>query len=187
MPRGATIWIGTGLLALALALALASCGGDSPEATAKARSEATATTPSRADVPNKSSEGETRTNTKDSTLSGGPCATRLGGFVAAIDGLRGALVAGLAYEQYVGQLKSIVGAYDELPVDQLPLGCLRDVGTPSEKALNRYIAAGNEWTDCVEVPSCEAASIEAALQAKWHQASEYLSKAQRGLRRQSAG
>ncbi|MGV1048653.1 MAG: hypothetical protein ACOYD4_09055 [Solirubrobacterales bacterium] len=182
MRRGLATWIGACLLAAALAAALASCGGDSSEATAKGGSEA-----SRAE-PGRSAALPRETRAKLSAASArGRCAGQLGGLLEAMDGLRAARVSGLAYEQYVGEVKGIKAVYDQLPVDELALGCLRAAGTAAEKALNRYIAAGNEWTDCVEVPSCEAASIEAPLQAKWKQASGYLSKAQRGLRQQGSG
>lgn len=165
------------LAAAALALALASCGGDSPQATAKA---GTAASKPETD-PSASLSAKTKAKLRAAS-AGGRCAGQLGGLLEAMEKLRGQLVAGLAYEPYVGAVKKIVVAYDELPADEIALGCLRAAGTPTEKALNRYIAAGNTWTNCVEVPSCEAASIEADLQAKWHQASEYLSKAQRGVR-----
>lgn len=170
-------WATACLAAAALALALASCGGDSSQATAKAGTVASEPeTGTTAPLPAK-----TKAKLRAAT-SGGRCAGQIGGLLEAMDGLRRQLVAGLAYEQYVGAVKKIVADYDQLPADEIALACLRAAGTPSEKALNRYIAAGNAWTDCVEVPSCEAASIEADLQAKWHRASRYLSEAQRGLR-----
>lgn len=175
MPGRLTTWIGGCLLAATLTLALASCGGDSPEATAKAGTQA---------APATTNAGATEPNTATTPT---PCAAQLHDLLAAMDGLRTDLVGGLAYEQYVGEVKKIAAVYEELPVEELTLGCLRAAGTAGERALNRYIAAGNEWSDCVEVPSCEAASIEAPLQDRWRQASEYLSKAQRGLRQQSAG
>lgn len=177
--RRSARWAAACLLALALASALACCGGDSSAATAKAGTEASrAETDSSAPLPKKT-QAKLR-----AASSAGRCAGQLSGLLAAMDGLRATLVSGLAYEQYVGEVKAVMAAYDELPVDDLALGCLRAAGNPSEKALNRYIAASNEWTDCVEVTTCEAASIETALQAKWKEASEYLSKAQRALRHQ---
>ena len=95
--------------------------------------------------------------------------------------LRSNLVAGLDYEGYVGEVKRIRRSYEGIPVDSLALSCLEAAGTPGEKALNRYIAAGNTWTECVETSGCEAASIEAELQRKWRQASHFLTKARRGL------
>ncbi len=97
--------------------------------------------------------------------------------------LRTNLVAGLSYEQYVGEVEAIRGTYREIPVDQVTLGCLKAAGTPGESGLNRYIAASDTWTACVEESGCEAASIEAALRSKWQQASKLLSEAQAGLKR----
>jgi hypothetical protein len=103
-----------------------------------------------------------------------------------MDKLRTNLVAGVSYEQYVGEVGSIRATYGAIPVDEIALGCLRAAGTPGEHSLNRYIDAGNTWSDCVDVPGCASESIEPALQSKWRQASKLLSKAQRGLRRLSS-
>jgi hypothetical protein len=160
----------------ALALALSACGGDSPEATAKAGTTTVSTPPLEATA-----------KSKPPASPSSRCLTQLDPLLKAMDTLRTSLVAGLAYEQYVAEVKKIIASYDEVPVDELALGCVQAVGRPSEKALNRYIAASNTWTDCVEVPSCEAVSIEASLQSQWREASEYLSKAERGLAESGAG
>jgi hypothetical protein len=162
-------------LAAAAALALSACGGGGGEATAKAEPGTGAAT------------GPSGTTSKaGDTASSTTCSDQVGTFVVSLDKLRQALLAGLDYEGYVEELKGIRRDYDAIPVDRLALPCLHDAGTPGEKALNRYIAAGNTWTDCVEADGCEAATIEATLQAKWRQASGYLSKAQRGLRREAS-
>ncbi|MDX6581165.1 MAG: hypothetical protein QOI10_349 [Solirubrobacterales bacterium] len=172
-------WVAACLAAACVALSLASCGGNSSEATAKAGVKTSTTTP-----PPTAHPGGNRQATR---ATGNRCAAQLGDVLDSMAGLRTRLVAGLAYEQYVGAVKSVLAAYGAVPVDELALACLRAAGTPAEKGINRYVAAGNAWTDCVEVPSCEAASIEAELQGKWKQASGYLSKAQRGLRHQVSG
>jgi hypothetical protein len=168
-------WIAACLAVACLALSLASCGGRSPEATAKGgvKTSKTAVPPPTA---------PSTENPEPSGATGNRCAAQLGDVLDSMEKLRTRLVAGLAYEQYVGAVKSVLAIYGAVPVDELALACLRTTGTPAEKGINRYVAAGNVWTDCVEVPSCEAASIEADLQAKWKQASGYLSKAQRGLK-----
>jgi hypothetical protein len=172
--KGRTVAAAMACLAMVgLALALSACGGNSPEATAKAGTTTVSTPP-----PAEAKQGQAPASR---------CLSQLDPFLKAMDALRTSLVAGLAYEQYVGEVKEIMAAYDEVPVEELTLGCVQAVGRPSEKALNRYIAASNTWTDCVEVPTCEAVSIEAPLQVKWREASEYLSKAQRGLSAPAAG
>jgi hypothetical protein len=176
MPGRLTTWVGVCLLASVLAIGLASCGGDSPEATAKAGTTTVSTAATG-----------TQSKPKAPTKPASSCLAQLDPFLKAMDALRTSLVSGLAYEQYVGEVKKIMAAYDEVPVDELTLGCVQTVGAPGEKALNRYIAASNTWTDCVEVPSCEAVSVEAPLQDKWREASEYLSKAERGLAESGAG
>jgi hypothetical protein len=157
------------------ALALSACGGGGGEATASGGAKAgTETTAAQAPKP-------------DPPTAATTCRNQVGTFIIGMDELRRNLVAGLDYEGYVGEVKAIRRTYDAIPVDKLALACLRAAGTTGEKALNRYIAASNTWTDCVEADGCEAATIEAALQAKWRQASRYVSKAQQGLRDQSAG
>ena len=170
---------GVCLLAIGLAAALSSCGGDSPEAAAQAPPTADST-------PAEGNAGsETSAAAKPKAAASPSCIAQLDPFLKAMDGLRQGLVAGLAYEEYVAEVKKITAAYDKLPVDELTLGCVQAAGTPGEKALNRYIAASNVWTECVEVPSCEAVTVEAPLQEEWRRASKYLSKAERGLVGQS--
>ena len=155
----------------AVALALAGCGGggtarDGQAPATGATSAGKATTTARKTDP----PPEARA-----------CARQVGEFLDGMAALRRNLVAGLDYEGYVGELKRIHRSYEGIPVDSLALSCLEAAGTPGEKALNRYIAAGNTWTECVETSGCEAASIEAELQSKWRQASLFLTKARRGL------
>lgn len=169
MRRRLKTFAGVWLLAVALATALSSCGGDSPEATANARTTPKAETTAKAKTPPSN------------------CLAQLDPLLKAMETLRKNLVAGLAYEQYVAEVKKVKDTYDAVPANEITLGCVQAAGRTSEKALNRYIAASNTWTDCVEVPSCEAVSIEAPLQTSWREASRYLSKAERGLASPSAG
>jgi hypothetical protein len=161
-------WTAAGCLvvvALALGLDLSACGGGSPAATAKApaveRAKASSEPPG----------------------GGGRCANQVGDFLDSMDALRTNLVAGVSYEQYVDEVQSIRATYHGIPVDRVALGCLKAAGTPGENGLNKYIEASNAWSDCIEVPGCESASIEPALQSKWRQASKLLSEAQQGLKR----
>lgn len=165
--------------ALALALALGACGGDSPDATAKGGNGAAEAI--------QRSKAELARQQPRPVAPGARCQAQVGEFLGAMDTLRRNLAVGLSYEQYVGELKAIRRSYAAIPTARVALGCLRAAGTPGERGLNEYIAAGNTWTDCVEVPGCEAASIEAGLQAQWKVASRYLSKAQSGLGRLSPG
>jgi len=168
------------LAAAALALSLGACGGEGP-ASAKSPEagggKAEGSVQSRADL--------ARQRPRPVAPSG-RCQTQVGGFIAAMDGLRRNLAVGLSYEQYVAEMKGIRSAYDAIPTGRVALGCLRAAGTPGESGLNQYIAAGNAWTECVETPGCESTTIEAELQQRWRSASRYLSKAQLGLRKLDA-
>lgn len=157
-------------VALAAALGLSACGGGSPAATANAESPAASTA-----KPSSRPEAVPASGA-------GTCASQVGAFINAMDTLRTNLVAGLSYEQYVGEVEAIRGTYHRIPAERLALGCLKAAGTPGENGLNKYIEASNAWTDCVEARGCEAASIEPALQSRWRQASKLLSEAQRGLK-----
>ncbi len=169
-------WLGAALtLVAASALVVAGCGGSGGSSTAAAPETAAKTTSAKP-------TGEPQPATAATA-----CREQLGGFLDSMAQLRGTLVAGLDYQGYVDEVKAIEGTYETIPVDSLSLECLRAAGTPGEKALNRYIAAANVWTECVEAPSCQSASIETDLQAKWREASKSLSKARRGLRQLESG
>jgi hypothetical protein len=165
------------LAAAALALPLASCGGDGPatakSATAEAGGKTEGSVQSRADL--------ARQRPRPAAPSG-RCETQVGGFINSMDKLRRNLAIGLSYEGYVAEMKAIRSAYEGIPTERVALGCLKAAGTLGESGLNEYIAAGNTWTECVETPGCESATIEAQLQQRWRKASRYLSKAQLGLR-----
>ncbi len=163
-----------GALAAALAIGLGACGG-SDQATAGAKTEAAVGSGAL------TSEGNGASTPTPS------CSEEVGQFVDSLAALRTELVAGLSYEQYVAEVEGIRGAYHRVPVAKLELECLRAAGTPAEGGLNKYIEAGNAWTECVETPGCEAATVEPALQSRWRQASKLLSEAQKGLRELAKG
>jgi hypothetical protein len=110
------------------------------------------------------------------------CRAQLHGLLDSMDALRGNLAVGLSYDAYLHGVQAARVAYDGIPVDRLALGCLVAVGTPAERALNRYADAANTWGDCLALVSCDSESVEPKLQHEWALASERLSSAQEGLR-----
>jgi hypothetical protein len=158
-------------LAATAALALSACGSGSSDATAGGVRVGT--------VPEKTVQLTPPNQGKKPAPP--TCAKQVGGFLAALDTLRTNLVAGLSYEQYVGEVEVIRGAYNRVPVEKLALECLQAAGTPGEAGLNEYIEAGNTWSKCVETSGCEAATVEPALQSRWRQAAKQLAKAEAGL------
>jgi hypothetical protein len=110
------------------------------------------------------------------------CRAQLGGFLGSMDALRQKLAVGLSYGAYLHEVRTVRDAYDGVPVDRLALACLVAVGTPAERALNRYTEAANTWGDCLASASCDSESVEPKLQREWELASERLSSAQQGLR-----
>jgi hypothetical protein len=117
-----------------------------------------------------------------SARAGSPCQGQLGSFVGSMDGLRRRLAVGVTYEQYVDEVHAIGSTYHHIPTGAVEIDCLAAVGTPAEKAFNRYIEAANDWGGCVGEAGCESATIEPVLQRRWKIASHLLSEAQQGLR-----
>ncbi len=110
------------------------------------------------------------------------CKTQLGDLLGSMDTLRQKLAVGLNYGAYLHEVRTARDAYDGVPVDRLALACLIAVGTPAERALNRYTEAANTWGDCLASASCDSESVEPKLQHEWALASERLSSARQGLR-----
>ena len=162
--------------AAVLALGLSACGSNSSAATAE----------SSLGAENVTAIGSGKKGADQGGKQGAPepatCSDQLGGFIDSMAALRTDLVTGLSYEDYVARVQSIRGDYHQVPVKKLALTCLRAAGTPAERGLNKYIEAGNAWTECVETPGCESASVEPALQSRWRQASKRLSEAEEGLK-----
>jgi hypothetical protein len=94
--------------------------------------------------------------------------------VHALDTLEGRLAAGLSYGQYFREVKGARDAYETVAVEELGLPCLGAVGTPAEKALDRYIEAANTWRACRTDVRCGTYSIEPRLQRAWRVASHFL-------------
>jgi hypothetical protein len=95
-----------------------------------------------------------------------------------MDALRKKLAVGLSYEGYLHDVREARFVNDRIRADRLAIGCLTTVGTPAERALNRYIGAANTWGDCLAAASCDTESIEPRLQRSWARASDLLTEAQ---------
>jgi hypothetical protein len=163
---------GCALLAAAL---LAGCGGGGSDPTAGATVTSRVAT-TTTEKPSSRQQGQ-----KSRPGAGGPCQTELGSFVASMDSLRRRLAVGVTYDQYVAEVSGIRSTYRKIPIEQVEIGCLASVGTPGEKAFNRYIGAANDWGECVSEAGCSSAAVEPVLQRRWRIASHYLSEADEGL------
>lgn len=112
------------------------------------------------------------------TASGGAradgCPAQLGRFVDSLESLRRRLVAGLTYGEYADAVRALRARYATIPIARLTPACLLATGTPSERAFNLYAEAANAWGECLSQPGCDAADVEAPLQAEWHLASRQL-------------
>lgn len=152
-----------GALLLALSVLLFACGGEERGVTGDG--------PMRANRQSRAPIGQVL-----------PCGGRLNGLLDSLDALRGRLAAGLSYEMYVDEVQDLREVYDRIPADRLTIDCVIAVGTPSEKALNKYIEAANSWGKCRADVYCASSSVEPELQQKWQAASDLLSTAHIGAR-----
>jgi hypothetical protein len=165
--------------ALIAALLLPGCGsgGSATTGTVASKPDAdSAKTTAAAKAP-KLSPGEKR-----GARAGSLCQSQLGSFVGSMDGLRRRLAVGVTFDQYVNEVHAIRSTYRDVPVDAVEIDCLNAVGTPAEKAFNRYIEAANDWGECVSELGCGSATVEPTLQRRWRIASHLLSEAEDGLR-----
>jgi len=151
------------LLAVAAALTLSSCG-DGDAAAGETATEG--------------SPGKATTAVEREASAGDPCPAKVDSLLAALERLRRQLAVGLSYDQYAAAVKVLRADYAAIPVDHLAIGCLRRTGTPSERALNRYIDGANAWGECLADAACATATIEPVLQRKWRAASHFLSEAE---------
>lgn len=160
--------------ALLTALLLVGCGNGGSDSTSAATLTSRLTT---------TTEKPRAKNTKKEPRPGaaGPCQSQLGSFVASMDSLRRRLAVGLTYDQYVAEVRGIRSTYRKIPIDRVELNCVDTVGTPGEKAFNRYIEAANDWGDCVSEAGCSSETVEPVLQRRWRIASHFLSEADEAL------
>ena len=174
MPAAARLPLAS--CALVAAFLLPGCGGGDPDPT----STGSATIAAPAVTTTASQQGPVP---KDRPVPGGDlCQRQLGSFVGSMDGLRRRLAVGVTYDQYVAEVRGIRSTYGEIPFERLRFDCLTRVGTPSEKAFNRYIEGANDWGECVSEVGCATAAIEPVLQRRWRVASHFLGEARDGLR-----
>lgn len=179
MPAAAWFRL-AGCALLAALLLLAGCGGSGSSSTVStviSSSSPTART-EKATVEDADPEKAAR---KGRSTPGGPCQSQLGSFVASMDSLRRRLAVGLTYDQYVAEVRGIRSTYEKIPIERVQIGCLSAIGTPGEKAFNRYIEAANDWGNCVSEAGCDSATVEPVLQRRWRIASHFLSGADAGL------
>jgi hypothetical protein len=156
-------------------LVLGGCGGGGPQPPAK-----TGATVTGAAITTTTAEADAK-RIKQQRPTAGPCQGQLGGFVASMDSLRRRLAVGLTFDQYLAEVRGIRSTYLEIPTGRVEIGCLDAVGTPAEKAFNRYIEAANDWGDCVSEAGCSSPTVEPVLQRRWRIASHFLGEADEGL------
>jgi hypothetical protein len=172
------------LAALALVSGLSACGGGSGGSASTAGVSTVTTTPSGATGPGKGTT--TPPAAPGDAAADDSCQGRLGAFVGSMDSLRRRLSVGMTYDQYVDEVKAVRDTYGKVDAGAVEIDCLAAVGTPAEKAFNRYIEAANDWGGCVSEAGCESADIEPVLQRQWRIAAHFLGEAREGLGEETA-
>ena len=162
--------------ALLAALLLGGCGSGGSDGS----ETATATVASDPGT-NIAKKPSTASKKPASLSAAGPCQSQLGSFVASMDSLRRRLAVGVTFDQYLAEVRGIRSTYRKIPIDEVEIDCLDTVGTPAEKAFNRYIQAANDWGECVSEAGCSSETVEPLLQRHWRIASHFLSEADDGL------
>lgn len=158
-------------------LLLCGCGGGGPDGATESGDTVTseaATTVAKDPAP-------TQKKGQKKASAAGPCQAQLGSFVASMDSLRRRLAVGVTFDQYLAEVRGIRSTYRKIPIERVELDCLDAVGTPAEKAFNRYIEAANDWGDCVSEAGCSSETVEPVLQRHWRIASHFLGEADDGL------
>jgi hypothetical protein len=114
--------------------------------------------------------------------AGRECERQLGDLLHSLDFVRSRVTIGVAYGQYLGEVRDLKATYDRIHVPKLGPACLARVGIHSEKAVNKYLDAVNIWGACREKAGCRAYSVAQKIKPKWWAASDFLSAAHRGLK-----
>ncbi|HET8566458.1 MAG TPA: hypothetical protein VFL77_08290 [Solirubrobacterales bacterium] len=170
----------TGCALLAVAF-LAGCGGGSASTGTTDATITDGRTRAPTETTTTPAKPASRRARQQAKSPGGPCQAQLGSFVASMDSLRRRLAVGVTYDQYVAEVKGIRSTYGKIPIDQVEIGCLGAVGTPGERAFNRYVEAADDWGECVSEAGCSSATVEPVLQRRWRIASHFLSEADESL------
>jgi hypothetical protein len=171
--------IGCALLA---AMAIAGCGADdSGTSTTVTSQEDGRFRDSGSSGAQKSGNDARSTGKGGRPSAAGPCQGQLGSFVASMDSLRRRLAVGVTFDQYLAEVRGIRSTYRRIPIQGVQIDCLDAVGTPAEKAFNRYIEAANDWGECVSEAGCSSETVEPVLQRRWRIASHFLGEADDGL------
>lgn len=163
--------------AVVVALLMGGCGSGGSDRTGT--TAATVTGDPATTVAKQPSSARRKKQEKPSAAD--PCQGQLGSFVASMDSLRRRLAVGVTFDQYVAEVRGIRSTYRRIPVERVEIDCLSTVGTPAEKAFNRYIDAADDWGECVSEAGCSSEAVEPVLQRRWRIASHFLSEADAGL------
>jgi len=156
---------------------VAGCGGGGSDTTGAG----TATVASKPGAAGTTTAAKDGAGKKHRAAAGSLCQSQLGGFVGSMDSLRRRLAVGVTYDQYVNEVHAIRSTYNRIPTGEVEIDCLGAVGSPAEKAFNRYIEAANDWGDCVSELGCESETVEPVLQRRWRIAAHFLTEAREGL------
>ncbi len=120
--------------------------------------------------------GSSDTGTTASSQVSPRCQQQIAGLLAALDTIRGRLVAELEYPEYVREVRRLEAAYARTRLAGLPRDCLRGPASIAERAVNDYVRAANTWTRCVADRGCPPESVRARVAKGWWVAGLLISK-----------
>ncbi|MEP9383046.1 hypothetical protein [Nocardioides sp. KR10-350] len=105
------------------------------------------------------------------------CTSQLSSLQDALSGIDARLDVGLREAEMSDLVGEASVAYSKIDVDALGTGVCLNAGAKLETSFNRYVAAEQQWNDCISDLYCDTDSIEPDLQAKWLKASTALDRA----------
>jgi hypothetical protein len=106
------------------------------------------------------------------------CQDQVDDFLKSMQEIDSRLDVGLTPDAFSGVVGDAKVAYDQLPLDEMDQTCIAEAGVPLENALNQYLKANTQWSNCVGNVSCTTDSILHDLREKWGEASDQISDAE---------
>lgn len=165
------------LLGLLFAFGVAGCGTDEKAVQAAAVAK-------RAQAQAERAAAEANANATKAQRLSEDCSQQMSKLLEKAKDLSSRLGIGLNFASYSEKAADVKVAYDDIDFggfDADMLTCLKRVGLPLEKAVNRYVGAYKKWNGCVDDLNCDNDSITPSLQADWARADQQVDKAKRGL------
>ena len=96
------------------------------------------------------------------------CGDQLAPLLDSLSELNSRLSVGVVFADYTTYVGDARIAYDKTPFQELSPTCINRWGLKAERAMNMYVQAGNEWSDCIGDIGCDVEALN--LSEKWARA-----------------